>query len=167
MRYIGLLYRALNPLYAEEPLSGRGAQVHGGRFNPKGTAALYTSLGLPTAIKEANQVGSLQPTTIVAYNADIDGIFDCRDLKALADEGMTPADLAANTWRDEMTFHGIARTQEFARGLKAAGFPGMLVRSFQPGAADGDLNLILWTWRPDAPTKLTLIDDENRLGPLC
>jgi RES domain-containing protein len=164
MHHTGLLYRALNPIYAKEPMSGRGAEIHGGRFNPKGTAALYTSLALPTAIREANQVGDLQPTTIVSYNADIDGIFDCRDLKALAGEGMTPADLTADTWRDEMKSHGIAKTQEFARALKAAGFPGILVRSFQPGTTNDDLNLVLWTWGPDAPTKLTLIDDENRLG---
>ncbi len=164
MHHTGLLYRALNPIYAKEPMSGRGAEIHGGRFNPKGDGRPLHIAGASDGIKEANQVGDLQPTTIVSYSADIDGIFDCRDLKALAGQGMTPADLAANTWRDEMKSRGVAKTQEFARRLKAAGFWGMLVRSFQPGTTGDDLKLVLWTWGPDAPTKLTLIDDENRLG---
>ena len=37
-RFTGFLYRALNPVYARDPLSGRGAKLYGGRFNPKGTA---------------------------------------------------------------------------------------------------------------------------------
>ncbi|RWF09115.1 MAG: RES domain-containing protein, partial [Mesorhizobium sp.] len=41
--YSGRLYRALNPVYAREPMSGRGAELYGGRFNPKGMRALYAS----------------------------------------------------------------------------------------------------------------------------
>ena len=72
MRFDGKLYRALNPLFAREPLSGEGAAIYGGRFNPKGTPALYTSLSVLTALREANQVGSLQPITLVSYDAEID-----------------------------------------------------------------------------------------------
>ena len=51
MRYQGMLYRALNPIHAREPLSGRGAELYGGRFNPKGLPALYTSLSIMTALR--------------------------------------------------------------------------------------------------------------------
>ena len=54
-RYDGPLYRALNPVYARMPLSGRGAELYGGRFNPKGTAALYTALDPAGALREANR----------------------------------------------------------------------------------------------------------------
>ena len=91
MRFTGKLYRALNPVYAREPLSGRGAELYGGRFNPKGMPALYTSLSVMTALKEANQVGNLQPTTLVSYDAEIEGIFDSRDEEALGAEGMDAA----------------------------------------------------------------------------
>jgi len=64
-------YRALNPIYARAPLSGRGAELYGGRFNARGTPAFYTSLTIMTALKEANQVGSLQPTTLASYEADM------------------------------------------------------------------------------------------------
>ena len=62
-RYQGLLYRAINPVHAREPLSGEGARRHGGRFNPRGLPALYTSRSVMTAVREANQIGTLQPTT--------------------------------------------------------------------------------------------------------
>ena len=87
MLYRGPLYRALNPIYAREPLSGRGAELYGGRFNPKGVPALYSSLTVMTALREANQAGSLQPTTLVSYDADIESVFDCRDEAALKAEG--------------------------------------------------------------------------------
>lgn len=164
MRFEGTLYRALNPIHAREPLSGRGAERYGGRFNRKGTPALYTSLSIMTALREANQIGNLQPTTLVSYDADMERIFDSRDDVALRDEGMDTAALAEATWRDQMKATGEAKTQSFARRLAAAGYHGLLVKSFAPGATGDDLNLVLWKWSNRAPCRLTLIDDENRLS---
>lgn len=163
MRFKGTLYRALNPVFAREPLSGRGAELYGGRFNRKGTPALYTSLSALTALREANQVGSLQPTTLVSYDADIERVFDSRDDDALLAEGMDAAAFADPTWRDQMKATGEAKTQAFARRLVAAGCHGLLVRSFALGVTDDDLNLVLWKWSDAAPCRLTLIDDEDRL----
>jgi RES domain-containing protein len=164
MLYRGPLYRALNPIYAREPLSGRGAELYGGRFNPKGVPALYSSLSVVTALREANQAGSLQPTTLVAYDAEIEDIFDSRDEDALKAEGMNRSALADTTWRDQMKVSGEARTQTFARRLMANGFDALLVKSFAPGATDRDLNLVLWRWSDGRPSRLTLIDDEKRLS---
>lgn len=164
MLYRGKLYRALNPVYAREPLSGRGAELYGGRFNPKGMPALYASLSVMTALREANQVGNLQPTTLVSYDAEIDGIFDCRDEPALKAEGMTAAALADGTWRDQMKANGEAGTQAFAHRLIAGGYHGLLVKSFARGVTGDDLNLVLWKWGDTAPARLILIDDENRLS---
>lgn len=164
MRYQGKLYRALNPIFASEPMSARGAQLYGGRFNRKGTPALYMSLSVMAALREANQAGSLQPTTLVSYNANIEHIFDCRDEAALQAEGMSMPALADSTWRDQMKASGEADTQAFARRLAEAGYHGLLVRSFAPGATEDDLNLVLWQWGTSAACRLTLIDDENRLS---
>lgn len=164
MHFEGPLYRALNPIYAREPMSGRGAELYGGRFNRKGTPALYMSLSVMTALREANQAGSLQPTTLASYHADIEGVFDGRDNAALQAEGMDAAMLADPTWRDQMKTAGEATTQAFARKLAAAGYNGLLVQSFAPGASHQDLNLVLWTWSDVSPCRLTLIDDENRLS---
>jgi RES domain-containing protein len=161
--YRGKLYRALNPIYAREPLSGDGARRYGGRFNPKGMPALYCSLSIMTAVREANQAGTLQPTTLVSYDAEIEGVFDSRDETALRAEGMDAAALSATTWRDEMKVIGEARTQTFARTLVAKGYCALLVKSFAPGASGDDLNLVLWRWGNVPPARLSLIDDEGRL----
>lgn len=164
MRFEGKLYRALNPVYAREPLSGRGAELYGGRFNPRGMPALYTSLSIMTAIREANQVGNLQPTTLVCYEAEIDAVFDTRDADALVAEGIDAASLADMSWRDQMRRSGEARTQVLARRLLVRGFQGLLTRSFAPGAQADDLNLVLWSRGTSAPSRLLVIDDENRLS---
>ena len=83
IEFQGRLYRALNPIHAREPLSGEGARLYGGRFNPKGVPALYLSLSVMTALREANQAGSFQPTTLVCYEAEIESLFDSRDEAAL------------------------------------------------------------------------------------
>ncbi|WP_454717100.1 RES family NAD+ phosphorylase [Caulobacter segnis] len=154
----------MNPIYAREPLSGRGAQLYGGRFNAKGTPALYASLSVMTALREANQVGSLQPTTLVSYDAEIERVFDTRDTAALAAEGMDDDGLAEASWRDQMKVQGEARTQVFARRLADAGYQALLVRSFARGARADDLNLVLFAWSEGPPARLTLIDDEKRLA---
>jgi RES domain-containing protein len=161
--YRGKLYRALNPVYAREPLSGERARRYSGRFNPTGTPALYCSLSIMTAVREANQAGTLQPTTLVSYDAEIEGLFDTRDKTALQAEGMDAAALAATTWRDGMIANREARTQTFARILIDKGYSGLLVRSFARGVAEDDLNLVLWQWGNGPPVRLTLIDDEGRL----
>ena len=163
MRYQGFLYRALNPIRAREPVSGEGARLHGGRFNPKGIPALYTAMSVMTAIREANQIGTLQPTTLVSYEADIASIFNATDADALGSYGMAPADLAAEDWRLRMQREGRAPTQTLAQRLIANGFAGLRVRSFAAGATAEDLNMVLWVWGKALPTKLVLIDDEGRL----
>ncbi len=163
MHFQGFLYRALNPIRAREPLSGEGARLHGGRFNPKGIPALYTALSVMTAIREANQIGTLQPTTLVSYEADIAPIFDATDADALGGYDMTPADLAAEDWRLQMRAHGKAPTQILAERLIADGFAGLRVPSFAKGTNGEDFNMVLWVWGSTLPAKLVLIDDDGRL----
>ena len=163
LTYSGKLYRALNPVYAHEPMSGRGAELYGGRFNPKDVPALYASTSVQTALREANQVGDLQPTTLVRYRAKIEMVFDTANRAALDAAGFDEAALADPTWRDQMKTTGEARTQRFARELIAAGYNGLLVRSFTKGAGSGDMNLVLWKWGLTAPSHLELVDDEDRL----
>jgi RES domain-containing protein len=164
-RYRGRLYRALNPVYAREPLSGRGAALHGGRFNRKGTEALYAALDPATALREANQVGDLQPTILVAYRADLGPVFDGRDGAAMAAYGMSAEGLADPGWRAAMLAGRPVPTQAFAAALAKAGFAGLLVRSFAHGASAANLNLVLWRWNRDGD-RLEVIDDEGRLDRL-
>ncbi|SMX51214.1 RES family NAD+ phosphorylase [Actibacterium lipolyticum] len=160
-RYTGPLYRALNPVYAREPLSGRGAELYGGRFNAKGTPALYTALDPKTALREANQVGSLQPTILMSYTADLGPIFDTRDQDALARYGMTADMLADPAWRMMMLDGQSVPTQDLARALIADTFVGLLIRSFAKGASASDFNIVLWAWTGDGYS-LEVVDDEER-----
>jgi RES domain-containing protein len=164
MRYQGLLYRALNPVWAREPMSGEGARRYGGRFNPKGMPALYTSLTIMTALREANQIGTLQPTTLVAYEADLGPVFDATDPEAVAARGLSWAELSSDDWRVRMRSGGRAPTQRLAERLVAEGYVAMRARSFAKGTATGDLNMVLWTWSDTLPARLRLVDDEGRLG---
>jgi len=114
VHFAGLLYRAHNPVWSRAPLSGEGAARFGGRFNRIGRPALYTSLAPETAVREANQVGTLQPVTLVAYQADIGPLLDGRDESALNPFGMTPADLSDPAWRDRMLAGKPVPTQDLA-----------------------------------------------------
>jgi RES domain-containing protein len=156
-RFAGLLYRALNPMWMKDPLSGEGARRYGGRFNPKGMAALYTALTPEGAIAEANQAGRpFEPVTLVAYEADVGPVLDATDpAQKLAD----PAVLAADDWRVQMMDKGGSDGQRLAERLAADGWAGMIVPSFAPGVAPGARNLVLWYWQG----ALRVIDSEGRL----
>ena len=161
-RYSGPLYRALNPVYAREPLSGRGAELYGGRFNAKGTPALYTSLDPATALREANQVGSLQPTILVSYKANLGPIFDTHDQDVLERYGMKVSMLADPAWRMKMLDGQSVPTQDLAHNLIADRFVGLLIQSFAKGASSSDFNIVLWAWT-DNNGSLEVVDDEERL----
>lgn len=162
-RYVGPLYRALNPVYAREPPSGRGAAIYGGRFNPKGLETLYTALDPATALREANQVGDLQPTVLVSYKADLGPVFDTRKADELAEYGMTADSLADPSWRATMLDGWPVPTQDLAGRLIGDGYAGLLIRSFAPGTTPVNLNLVLWRWSGKHAT-LETVDDEDRLG---
>lgn len=160
MHYRGLLYRAHNPVWSRAPLSGEGATRFGGRFNRIGRPALYTSLAPETALREANQVGTLPPVTLVAYRADIGPLLDGRDPAALEPFGMTPQDLADPGWRDRMLSGQPVPTQDLAEVAIGHGFAGIVVPSYARGPPADALNLVLWVWEGN----ITLVDDDDRLG---
>lgn len=166
MHFKGRLYRALNPLWATQPPSSEGAARFGGRFNLKGQAALYCSLSPLAAMREANQAGSFQPITLVAYEADLEPIFDARAENLLLNEGMSRSQLALPDWRETMRKGDIAPTQQFARHLVAKGYCAMMVPSFAPGADTDCINMVLWSWGGILPSYMRVIDDEDRLQSL-
>ena len=164
MQFSGLLYRAMNPIWSQ-PLSGEGARRFGGRFNPKGTPALYTAMDPMTALREASQVGQpLNPTLLVCYEADLAPVFDATDPIALAGQGVCAADLAADDWRLRMA-QGEAPTQTLAKRLIEKGFCAMIVPSFARNTAPGARNMVIWRWSDSLPARLAVIDPEGRLAP--
>ncbi|MYB53913.1 MAG: RES domain-containing protein [Acidobacteriia bacterium] len=165
MRFRGLVYRAHNPQWAWEPLSGEGARRFGGRFNRCGVAALYTSLTAVTAIREAEPLGRpMQPLTICAYEVDAEPVFDALDGELCRAAGVDEVDLACPCWEAEMLAGLVPASQAVADRLVAAGYVGMRIRSFAAGARADDLNLVMWRWGAERPARVVLVDDEGRLS---
>lgn len=164
--FVGLVYRAHEPHWAWDPLSGEGARQYGGRFNKKGTPALYTSLTILGALDEAAApVGvQLQPTTICSYQVNVRPIFDATDVTNLERKGISFDDLACPTWEEETLAGQTPASQALAERLIQEGFAGILVRSFVGGASASDHNLVLWKYGPELPTQVLLVDDEGRLS---
>jgi RES domain-containing protein len=153
-----ICYRAINPVWAGDPLSGEGARRFGGRFNAKGRAALYTTLDPVTAVREVSQIGQpLQPTLLVSYAVDLLPVFNGTEADLLASQGVTPAMLAADDWR----LSNPSPTQIFAERLIEQGFVALLVPSYARLAPPQARNLVIWQW--DQPGQARVIDDERRM----
>ena len=164
MRFQGLVYRAHNPQWSWDPLSGEGAGLHGGRFNRRGVPALYTSLAPLTAVREATLLGRpMQPVTLCAYEVDVEPVFDALDKALCRSLGVSHPDVECPSWRAEMLAGAVPASQNLADRLIAAGYVGMRVRSFAPATGPGDVNLVLWTWGSARPSRVVLIDEERRL----
>ena len=165
MRFRGLVYRAHNPQWSWQPLSGDGARHHGGRFNRRGIPALYTSLTQLTAIREAEPLGrSMQPLTLCAYEVDAEPVFDAMDQARRAAVGVNDLELLCPNWEAEMLKGKVPSSQALADRLIALGYAGMRVQSFAAGAGPDDVNLVLWNWGTVGPSRVMLIDDERRLS---
>ena len=164
MRLTGLVYRAHNPKWAFRPDSGQGAAFHGGRFNPPGTAALYTSLRFETAWLEAQQAFPFkaQPLTLCAYEVDCEDILDLTDATTLAAHAVAMADLAC-PWKDLSTRGIEPPSWKIAKRLVASGTAGIIVPSFATGAASTNCNVVFWDWAAEPPHQVRVIDDEHRL----
>ncbi|MCY3874918.1 MAG: RES domain-containing protein [Rhodobacteraceae bacterium] len=165
MRFRGTVYRAHNPQWSWDPLSGEGARRHGGRFNRPGIPSLYTSLSPLAAIREAEPLGRpMQPLVLCAYEVDVETVFDARNRTSRDSMSVNTAELACPAWEAEMHAGAVPASQALADRLVKAGYVGMLVRSLAAGSGTDDINLVLWNWGPGYPSRVILIDDEGRLS---
>ena len=162
------VFRAHDPRWAWDSESGEGARLHGGRFNPRGTPALYLSLTPEGAWAEAQQAFPFkpQPLVICAYQVDCQRIVDLRNPKVRKLAGVSAADLGC-AWEEIVARNATPPTHELAKQLVEAGVSGILVPSFAPGAPDKASNLVVWRWGRDRPHRIQCIDDEGRLAALA
>jgi RES domain-containing protein len=141
-------WRVLAPRWAHAPLSGAGAARHGGRYNAPGTAALYLSEDLLTAIAEYEQELGIRPGTFCAYEVDVADIIDLMDESTRAGLGVTLQDLLA-PWQEMAFVRGEQPpTWTLAQRLREGGCAGARVPSAMLNNA---ANLVLWRWndKPD------------------
>lgn len=164
MRFQGTCFRAHDPRWSFTPLSGEGAALYGGRFNPKGNAALYLSLSLPTAIKEINQgfANKIDPCVLCSYDVDCEDIADLRDGKGRAEHRVALSEMAC-AWFALAAAGKDPPSWQIARRLIANGIAGILMPSFAHRARTDDRNLVLWDWGKDLPHRVAVFDPSNKL----
>ena len=164
MRHVGIAYRAHDPRWAFAPLSGAGAAARGGRFNPKGVEALYLALSVEGMIAEMGHGfgNRFEPLTICSYTLDVDDVVDLRNESACRAACVAPDDLAC-AWADAASRGIRPASWGVAETLIAAGAAGLLVRSFAAHARLDMMNIVLWTWGPDLPHRVTVHDPSGRL----
>lgn len=165
MRFAGTAYRAHDPRWSWAPLSGEGARIHGGRFNPQGVPALYLALDFATAVIEANQGFPFRfasPITLVSYAVNCDDLADLTDAQVLRGLGATAGDLAC-AWKLLCEAGKPVPSWLLVERLRASGAAGVVVPSFSPGAAADAKNLVLWKWSAHLPYQVLVIDPDKRL----
>lgn len=164
MRFEGRCYRGHDPAWSFTPLSGDGAAITGGRFNRKGDAALYLSLDIMTAVAECTQGFShrLQPLLMCEYEVDCDDIADLSDEVGRQYHDVAWDDLACG-WLTCLRERCDAPSWLAADRLRNAGYSGIIVPSFVPGASEANRNLVLWKWGPELPHRVMVYDPSGRL----
>lgn len=141
--------RASKPGWAYAPTSGEGAAKHGGRFNPKGVAALYTSLSFDTCAREVRFTFNTDPYTFYYLTVSSPLIIDLTDPAIRKKLKVGWNELACPNWESEMHRGVVPASHRVATRLIDAGYHGILVPSFAPNAAPEDVNLVLWRWTSD------------------
>jgi RES domain-containing protein len=163
LRLQATCYRAHHPKWSFKPLSGEGAAIHGGRFNPKGTPALYLGLSLETAIREATREYpfKIDPCVLCCYDVDCADVADLRTDAGRAEVGVTLAELSC-AWALDVRERREPASWQLARRLIARGIAGILVPSFTPGATQREENLVLWDWSERRPHQVRVFDPSGR-----
>lgn len=164
MRFEGLGYRAHDPRWAFDPLSGAGAASHGGRFNPPGVAALYLALSIEGMFLEVGHgfAHRFDPLTVCCYDVDIEGVVDLRSEDGRQQAGIG-LDQLGSAWAADRLAGRKPASWAATERLMAEGVPAILVPSFATGARPGMANLVLWRWGERRPHKVVVYDPARRL----
>ena len=139
-RWVGVRSADLKYNGDTEILSGLGAQIHGGRFTPRGGArTLYLADSVTTAeaeVEHARQFyapppsGFRSPATRVVRRVEVDAgrVLDLRADETLAALGLS-VELIRREWRVENEVGTVAAVQIFGRVVSQVGYHGILTRS--------------------------------------
>jgi RES domain-containing protein len=126
--------------------------------------ALYMSLDLLTAVKEANQgfAYKIEPCVLCSYEVACEDIVDLRTRQARAEHTVRFEELAC-PWFAILADGKEPPSWGIARRLHREGVAGIVVPSFAPGATMKDHNLVLWRWSARPPHQVQVFDPSGRL----
>jgi RES domain-containing protein len=151
-RWQGVLFRFAAPEYASsgDLLTGQGARVHGGRWNPPGSfAAVYGSLTPEVAMAEtfaaARRHGipdaELTPRVIAAARATLARVVDLTRDEIRGRLGVTAGRMVEEPWAELNGRGEEALTQAIGRAAHALLLEGLIVPS---SASPGGRNAVLF-----------------------
>jgi len=135
--WMGTVYRfqTLDFPSPTDVLSGHGARMRGGRWNPRGLPAVYGSTTDTTALQEcqANDryygVVNRSPRILVAIEATLTRMLDLSDFTIRRALGITLQGLAREDWRRLQDAGLESLSQTIGRAVAAVGGSGILARS--------------------------------------
>lgn len=167
MKWQGVGYRAHDPAWTWQPLSGDGAAAKGGRFNPVGVPALYLALTIEGMFLETSHgfAHRFDPLTVCSYDVDVDDLVDLRTETARDAADVSYAEMACG-WAMDLASGNKPASWDVAERLIANGAAGILVPSFARGARPNMINLVLWRWGPRRLHRVTVYDPSSRLAKL-
>lgn len=135
----GTIVRSVGTRYANENdfLSGRGAAQTGGRWSPRGVRAIYASLDVVTATREAYAnflvygfpLSAIRPRVMAGATARLQVVLDLNDRRTRGRTAFTLTDLTQEDWAAIQAGGEESWTQAIGRGARAAGFEAILVPS--------------------------------------
>lgn len=153
-------WRILAPKWAYDPLSGEGAARFGGRFNPKGTPALYLSEEIDTAFAEYQQDLLVRPGTFCAYQLDVAGVVDLCNPATRESLNIDEQTLLC-PWKEILLVQKRQPpTWDLVLQLLKLGIIGVRVPSVQK---QGGVNVVLWHWNDDPARRVTVLDPKREL----
>lgn len=163
MIFSGFGYRAHDPKWAFDPLSGEGAAIHGGRFNSKGVPALYLATSLECAILEASHgfAYRFEPLTICTYEIPRIELADLTDAGLLSAAGILDDDLTS-PWMLELSNGTRPRSWQVPDKLSKT-WAGAYVPSFARNARADFRNIVLWRWNTEPADEVKIFDPNSRL----
>jgi RES domain-containing protein len=139
VKFDGTVCRAVSIRYANssDMLTGKGAKLTGGRWNPEGYSAVYTSLDPYAALAETlGTYGNYNipfaqrmPLVLVGIEVVLHRVLDLRDSKQRRRLGVAVHDLLENNWQSAGSSALEALTQTTGRLAMEERVEGLLVPS--------------------------------------
>ena len=152
---------------ARDFVSGEGAAMRGGRWNPRGINALYASQSLITAVRESYQellrfgfsASAIRPRAFCGAEVAVQSVLDLTDKSIRRVLGFTLAELVDEDWLAIQQEGDESWTQAIGRGAYEAGFEGLRVPSARD-RPDG-INLVFFSTNQRPGSKIDIIGKED------
>jgi len=164
----GVIVRSVGTKYASESnfFSGAGAAKTGGRWNRVGLQAIYASLDVITATREAYQnlltfgfsLTTIMPRVTAGARVSLGKVLDITDKRVCPKIGFTISELIEEDWKAIQSGGEESWTQAIGRGCLVSGFEGLIVPSAQ--SKDGK-NIVIFPEKLSKASRIEILGEER------